>query len=169
MFLFITLTIFINLYKCDFNEYYQWRYLSGTINVLNPPAVYGTKNVFDILNIPSGRVFASPFQMNNSLYIFGGQEYYGGVRILNDFWEYSLSSLQWRWIAGSNLVNQAGSYGTKLIFSASNTPGARTLSGASQNNESFFLFAGRGYDNSSVTTGLLNDLWEFDPILLQWR
>jgi hypothetical protein len=76
---------------------------------------------------------------------------------------------EWTWSGGSNFVGfnggQTGVYGTLGAPSPTNTPGGRnqstTWKDASGN---IWLFGGQGLD-SVGTSGVLNDLWKFDPKL----
>ncbi|HEX3948246.1 MAG TPA: kelch repeat-containing protein [Steroidobacteraceae bacterium] len=74
----------------------------------------------------------------------------------------------WTWVGGSNAISTAGIYGTQGIASASNVPGAR-LAAISWTDLSgnLWLFGGNG-DDSSGTSGNLNDLWKFDPVAGTW-
>ncbi|HPI88946.1 MAG TPA: kelch repeat-containing protein [Spirochaetota bacterium] len=75
---------------------------------------------------------------------------------------------QWTWVAGSDTVNQNAIYGTQGTGDASNIPGARRY-GVSWIDSSgcLWLFGGQGYDGSG-STGLLNDLWKYDPATGEW-
>ena len=75
---------------------------------------------------------------------------------------------QWTWVAGSDTVNQYATYGTRGTASASNIPGARSH-GVSwiDSSGNLWLFGGQGYDGSG-STGLLNDLWKYDPATGEW-
>ncbi|MBL7697383.1 MAG: gliding motility-associated C-terminal domain-containing protein [Chitinophagaceae bacterium] len=79
----------------------------------------------------------------------------------------AFSQQQWTWIGGSKQANAGGSYGIAAIPSPSNIPGSRY--GActwtdSQGN--FWLFGGSG--NAESSSGLLNDLWRYNPSTNQW-
>ncbi len=74
----------------------------------------------------------------------------------------------WTWVNGSNITNQAGSYGTQGSTSMSNVPGAR--SGAvswTDASGDLWLFGGYGYD-SIGSPGLLNDLWKYSAGQWTW-
>jgi hypothetical protein len=83
-------------------------------------------------------------------------------------WKFDPATLEWTWVSGSSSNGQAGSYGTKGIPSPSNVPGARQEGATwvdSQGN--LWLLGGDGYD-SIPWVGQLNDLWKFDPTILEW-
>ncbi len=71
-------------------------------------------------------------------------------------------------MAGPNVPNQKGIYGTLGVASAANVPGARSNSiswaDASGN---FWLFGGSGFD-SAGTQGMLNDLWKYGAGQWTW-
>jgi len=70
-------------------------------------------------------------------------------------------SQDWTWMKGSNLVNQAGTFGTQGISAPANTPGARfRCSSWTDASGNFWLFGGSG--------GFLNDLWRYNPGTNQW-
>ena len=66
---------------------------------------------------------------------------------MNDLWKYSNGS--WTWISGSKTRDTPGIYGTQLIPSSSNYPGAREYAvGGIDSSGSFWLFGGYGYDSN---------------------
>ena len=69
---------------------------------------------------------------------------------------------------GSNMENQAGTYGTQGIPSPANQPGARrdAISWTDLDGD-FWLFGGFGYDDAG-SLGYLNDLWRFDGTNWTW-
>lgn len=76
--------------------------------------------------------------------------------------------MQWTWISGDNIVNQAGNYGIKGTGSTLNKPGAREESLSwTDVSGNLWLFGGAsaqaagGYD-------YMNDLWKFEPSTLEW-
>jgi hypothetical protein len=93
----------------------------------------------------------------------------GGGSNLNDLWKFD--GVNWTWVNGPNsgaVFFETGIYGTKGTASPSNRPPARAdavswidRSGA------LWLFGGTGFD-STVTYGLLNDLWKFDGTNWTW-
>jgi hypothetical protein len=143
----------------------QWTWITGS-NVANQIGTYGVKGE------PSGAV--NPGARNNAvgwvdssgnLWLFGGLGYdsTGTVGRLNDLWKFSNSD--WEWVSGSNLANQAGTYGTMGTPNPGNVPGGREgppmVSIDAQGN--FWLFGGgKGYD-SAGTLGDLSDIWKYEP------
>jgi hypothetical protein len=75
---------------------------------------------------------------------------------------------QWTWVSGSNLANQAGTYGTQGTPAASNTPGGRygsvSWTDASGN---FWLFGGIAAP-SATQDNIFNDLWKFSAGQWTW-
>jgi hypothetical protein len=75
---------------------------------------------------------------------------------------------EWTWVGGSSGSNQAGSYGTLGVASASNMPGARyQASPWTDNSGNFWLFGGIGFD-SAGNSGDLNDLWKYSGGQWTW-
>ncbi len=70
---------------------------------------------------------------------------------------------EWTWTGGSDMVAQAGIYGTKGTPDAANVPGGRYESVSWKDNVgNLWLFGGYGLD-SVGKDDLLNDLWRYDP------
>jgi N-acetylneuraminic acid mutarotase len=80
----------------------------------------------------------------------------------------------WAWMGGSSTIpnteyGQPGVYGTLGTAAAGNIPGGRD-DGATwrDKNGNLWLFGGFGYDSVGTALGILNDLWEFNPVTNQW-
>ncbi|MGP8153301.1 MAG: carboxypeptidase-like regulatory domain-containing protein [Smithella sp.] len=74
----------------------------------------------------------------------------------------------WTWVSGPNTSNQAGSYGTIGDAATGNVPGARSGSVSwIDSSGNLWLFGGSGYD-SAGNIDLLNDLWKFDSVNVNW-
>ena len=143
----------------------MWTWQSGS-DTVNQLADYGTQGVADVNNIPGSRQGAVGWTDDDGYFwMLGGNGYNAsGIGILNDLWKYNISTGMWIWIAGSDLLNQAGSYGAQGVADASNWPGARypvQSSGPGIDRNSFWLFGGLGRDSIGSSSGYLNDLWKF--------
>jgi N-acetylneuraminic acid mutarotase len=149
----------------------EWRWMGGS-SADNQPGVYGTQGVYAAGNVPGSRDSAVSWtDASGNFWFFGGGGYgsSGAAGDLNDLWEYNPALGQWRWMGGGSAADQPGVYGTQDVYAAGSVPGGRdsavSWTDASGN---FWLFGGQGYD-SSGTNGYLNDLWEYNPALGQWR
>ncbi len=163
----------------------QWTWVSGSDVGAEPgvngawqgTGVYGTKGVADATNVPGARSGASGWaDSSGNLWLFGGEgvDSMGKLGPLNDLWKYSNG--EWTWMAGSNLANQFGTYGTQSAGAPGNTPGGRT--GASTWTDSqgnLWLFGGLGADDATVgkcnllpEPCLLNDLWKYSNGQWTW-
>jgi DNA-binding beta-propeller fold protein YncE/N-acetylneuraminic acid mutarotase len=133
---------------------------------------YGTLGKAAAGNYPGSRVSASSWtDGTGNLWLFGGYGLdsagtSGGE--LNDLWEYSPSTGQWAWMAGSNTAGSPGTYTTSTDSSAPLVPSARNYATSwTDSNGNLWLFGGEGFD-STGTQGILNDLWEFVPSSGLW-
>lgn len=73
----------------------------------------------------------------------------------------------WVWMKGDNTVDQYGVYGTSGIANSLNKPGARNISATWRDIAgNLWLLGGMGLGKTN--SGLLNDLWKFDPVTLKW-
>ncbi len=122
-------------------------------------------------NAPGGR--QQPVTWTDSkgnLWLFGGDGFdsVGNPGYLNDLWEFSPSTNQWTWIAGSNKLGGAatgapGVYGTLGTPAAGNIPSGRAAAVSwTDAKGNFWLFGGGG------SSGALNDLWEYNPSTNEW-
>jgi hypothetical protein len=167
----------------------QWTWVSGP-NVGQQNGVYGTLGTASATNAPGGRQTAVLWADNSgNLWLFGGLglDSKGTLNagslngalpngtlpngaLLNDLWKFNIGTGQWTWVAGSNVANQNGVYGTALTAAAGNVPGSRwSAAGWADTSGNLWFFGGWGYASSlSQSTGYLNDTWEFKPSTGQW-
>lgn len=147
-----------------------WTWM-GVDNTRNLNGVYGTRGSPATTNKPGSRSQAISWtDAAGRLWLFGGYGYpaSGPAGFLNDLWRYDPSTGQWTWVAGSQTINQTGSYGTQGTPSTSNIPAARRGSSAWKDAAgNLWLVAGEGYPASGAQ-GYLNDLWRFNPNTLEW-
>lgn len=139
----------------------QWTWIGGS-HLVYQAGTYGTKNIASASNWPGARGDALTWvDAEGTFWLFGGFGFDStGTRgYLNDLWKYSGG--EWTWVGGSQLVNQAGSYGTLGTASASNVPGGRYYSSAWLGKDgSFWLYGGAGFD-STGQVGYMSDLWKY--------
>ena len=166
----------------DYNDLWkfsagEWTWMGGVNGLTSEPGVYGTKGVAAPANLPGPRHSAVTWtDAHGNFWLFGGigVASTGAQGDLNDLWEFSAG--QWTWVAGSNLVNQTGSYGTMGSSTSTNSPGARnsavTWTDASG---TLWLFGGFGYDSTGTACYningaecVLNDLWKFTAGQWTW-
>lgn len=78
----------------------------------------------------------------------------------------------WTWMAGSNVVNATGVYGTQGVPAASNIPGARSDAARwVDSSGNLWLFGGQNYNVNATTRPpavYFNDLWRFNPSTMEW-
>ena len=158
----------------------QWTWMGGSTRAaysfyssLGQPGIYGTLGVPSVTSIPGSRYDAATWvDPQGNFWLFGGtgQDADGLSGLLNDFWMFNPSTLQWVWVGGSNVgvvdVGYiAGVYGTLGVPAAGNYPGSRTGAAArTDGSGNLWLFGGQG----GTGTGYFNDLWKYDPSSNQW-
>jgi len=146
----------------------EWAWMAGS-DVAYQPGIYGSQDTSNSANIPGARSSSISWTDTlGNLWLFGGRGH-DKNRLegwLNDLWRYSSLTGEWTWMAGSDVIDQAGIYGTQGTGSKTNIPGARYRSiswtDASGN---FWLFGGFGQDKNGAS-GWLNDLWKIELIAL---
>ena len=143
----------------------------GGSNGVGQAGSYGAQGAGSTSNIPGARQSAVSFtDTAGNFWLFGGNGFDGaGVSgDLNDLWEFNPSSGDWTWVSGTQLANQAGTYGVLGTGSTSNLPGSRVASISwRDSSDNLWLFGGSG-DDAFGAAGFLNDLWEFTPSTLKW-
>ena len=146
----------------------QWTWMGGS-STANQPGIYGTQGGAGPGNIPGGRLHAVSWtDSSGNFWLFGGLsvDSTGAKGNLNDLWNYSAG--QWTWMAGSNLINQAGIYGTQGTAAPTNIPGSREQAFSwIDSSGNLWLFGGDGFD-SQGTYGFLNDLWRYSAGQWTW-
>ena len=136
----------------------QWAWMGK-----DGPASYGVKGTGTATTMPGDRVetSASWVDNNGNLWLFGGDN--GGS--FNDMWEYNVSTGIWTWMSGTNLVGNAGTYGTLGTGSVNNIPPARSVNMTWKDNAGNFWLTG----GENINAGkYFQDVWQFNPATLKW-
>jgi N-acetylneuraminic acid mutarotase len=148
----------------------QWVWIKGS-NLRDQPAKYGIVNVSSPNNRPgarSGQAFLK--DLSGDFWMFGGYglDSSGNQGTLNDFWRYKISTNEWTWIKGTDLLDQYGTYGNIGTTAQTNRPGGRSgATGWTDAAGDFWLFGGIGYA-SSGSADFLNDLWKYNIASNSW-
>ncbi len=149
-----------------------WTWVSGT-DLNGQLASFGIRGVPDPSNMPGGReAQASWVDVDGNFWLFGGRGFdttpersFGDF---NDLWKFDPDSLEWTWISGSDRRDLPGIYGAKGIAAPTNVPGSRTSAvNWTGPDGGLWIFGGGGHD-ATGSSGILNDLWMFDPNTLKW-
>ena len=151
---------------CGHNE---WTWMGGSKSA-NAVGVYGTLGTAAAGNIPGGRAVAGSWiDTSGNVWLFGGLGYdsAGTGGYLNDLWKYSNG--EWTWMGGSDLVNQAGVYGTEGVAAAANIPpGLGSPMAWIDSSGNFWLFGGYNYNGSGGARAFLNALWKYSTGEWTW-
>jgi N-acetylneuraminic acid mutarotase len=148
----------------------KWTWMTGS-NLANAKGTYGSKGTGNTGNTPGARVTATSWiDSNGAFWLFGGygKDASAGEGNLNDLWRYTPADGKWTWMNGSSAANASGTYGTKGVAAAANTPpnrqGAAGWVDASGN---FWLLGGEGPDNHG-NYDYIGELWSYSPTANQW-
>lgn len=131
--------------------------------------VYGTQGTANAANKPGATLSGVSWtDANHNLWLFGGYGYtnndYG---FINSLWKYNTITNEWTWIKGDSTINEVGNYSTPGIEDATNKPGARYGSQSwTDAGGNLWLLGGYGYN--SINSGLLNDIWKYNPVTNNW-
>ena len=146
----------------------QWVWVKGD-KTTSQNSVYGTKGIAANANKPGAAYSSASWtDANGNLWLFGG---FGATNsqlgFLNSLWKYNPTSNQWTWVNGDKAIDVPGVYGTKGVTSSTNKPGSRygskTWMDASGN---LWLYGGYGFDGNN--SGILNDIWKYNPATNEW-
>jgi N-acetylneuraminic acid mutarotase len=134
-----------------------WTWMSGSTTI-NTAGFWGTQGIGTNTTVPGTRQSSASWtDLSGNLWLYGGTD---GDFDFSDLWEYSQSTGEWTWMAGSNLVSQVGSYGTVDIAAAGDFPGARDSAAVwTDSSGNFWLFGGQ-YEDANGNWYTFNDLWE---------
>jgi hypothetical protein len=135
-----------------------WTWMSGSTTI-NTAGFWGTQGIGTNTTVPGTRQSSASWtDLSGNLWLYGGTD---GDFDFSDLWEYSQSTGEWTWMAGSNLVSQVGSYGTVDIAAAGDFPGARDSAAVwTDSSGNFWLFGGQ-YEDANGNWYTFNDLWEY--------
>jgi len=142
----------------------EWTWMRGSITAA-PAGNFGTQGVPAPTNEPPGLYGPCEWtDLNGNFWLFGGIN----MNYNSALWKYDVSSNQWTWVKGSNIVNQPGIYGTQGVPSPANNPGARGFASHTwtDNSGNLWLFGGAGY--AALGAGKLNDLWKYNIAANEW-
>jgi Galactose oxidase, central domain len=106
--------------------------------------------------------------VTGNLRLFGGQS--GPGALLNDIWEYqlTLNNMNNAWVKIDSEPN-FGANNNGVYTGPNQYPGSRWGATARlDSNGIVWMFGGFGYDSSSATPGLLNDLWNYNTGTGKW-
>ena len=131
---------------------------------------YGVLGTGNASTQPGGRANAVSWaDTQGRMWLFGGSGFATTTTSgnLNDLWCYDPSSNRWTWMSGASTISAAGVYGTLGVTDPASHPGARSgATGWTDAAGAFWLFGGTG--NSASSTGLLSDVWCYQPVANTW-
>ena len=149
-----------DLWKYSISEN-QWVHLGGG-GIADVAPNYGELNASSSTNHPGTRVGSCNWISSDGtkLYLFGGAGgAWGGV--LNDLWQYDLSTNNWTWIGGTSTTGDLGSTGELGVPSINNRPAGRLQAVSFAQNNYLWLFGG-------YTNYYINDLWRYNITTGEW-
>lgn len=154
----------------------MWTWVGGS-DMVGQFGIYGAEGSASATNIPGSRSDAAGWtDGQGNFWLFGGigLDKDGNACqnvpycLLSDLWKYSPATGMWTWMAGPDVANRAGNYGTQGYASVTESPGARdTPVSWTDGGGNLWLFGGIGLDASNAY-GDLSDLWEYNPATGKW-
>jgi gliding motility-associated-like protein len=145
-----------------------WTWMSGN-SILGATPVWGALQTTTASNTPGTRQLYSRWKDRQGNFWFWAG--YGVNGTYNDMWKYDPVSLQWTWMAGTNLTSPPSGFQTTCNYSSAAPEGnfeGRTCWTDECGN--FWQFG--GFDAGAVSDPTLaaqNALWVFNPVLLQFN
>jgi hypothetical protein len=142
----------------------SWTWLAGAITT-GAAGNWGTLGSYAAAVTPGARRAAYGWvDSAGNFWLYGGADSTGNP--MDDTFVFDVTRGQWKWVKGSSISNELGSFGTLGAGAAANVPGARYASVAwTDGTYKFWLFGG----NMSTQGALYkSDLWMFDPSTTNW-
>ncbi len=170
-----TSSVAVAAYMIERTAVGQWTWMGGA-STEEQVGSYGNLGTPAPGNVPGSRDSATSWtDSSGSFWLFGGSglDAARDNGMLNDLWQFNITSRQWTWIAGSDWIpsessGQWGVYGTLGTPAAGNTPGGRMNANSwTDKGGNLWLFGGVGVDSTGAVNPL-NDLWEFNPTTRLW-
>ena len=160
-----------DVWEFDLNSL-EWRWTGGS-KLVDQFGDYGTKGVYGLSNSPGARISSVGAVLCGNLVIFGGSGYNEFERgILNDVWEFDLSSWEWKWSSGSRIPLENSVHWMRGVYDRSNSPSVRKEALGIEWNGTLLIFGGWGHmdiwrvESYSLTPGgidrHLNEVWQFE-------
>jgi hypothetical protein len=133
----------------------QWTWVSGS-KTANAVGSYGNLGIASSTNAPPARASSGCWQDSaGNFWLYGGYSTVSDQDELDDVWMYSPTSQLWTWIAGPDVSDVVGTYGTEGVANSSNYPGQRDTPAVVLSSSGTLWFFG-GDDS----VGEHNDLWK---------
>jgi gliding motility-associated-like protein len=136
----------------------QWTWMGGS-NATNTATTYTTRCAPSTATIPSGRFEnrACWTDQQGRFWSFGGAQSWNYAG-LSDLWCFDPNSGEFTWVAGPNVGNQLGVYGSLGVGAPGNVPGGRAGSAHFQDLQgNFWVFGGYDFVNGLIFA----DLWKY--------
>jgi len=136
----------------------EWTWMAGS-SIVGDPGLFVSYCNPDSVSSPGGRAEqrASVSDRCGKFWTFGGHS--STSNPYSDLWLFDPDFLQWRCVGGPATPNQAGSYGTLGVPSASNLPSSRVGGIAWWGDDDRFYT----YGGWSMGAGFYCDMWVFTP------
>jgi N-acetylneuraminic acid mutarotase len=152
----------------------QWVWIGGP-DSFGPnggnAGVYGTLGSPAASDQPGGRSYSISWTDSaGNFWLFGGTGYdaQGNLGLLDDLWEYGLTTNQWTWQSGNNQSGAAGVYDSVGTASSTAAPSGRSSSASWVDNAgNLWLYGGLGIDSLNAFAPL-DDLWEYSVSSHEW-
>lgn len=150
----------------------SWTLVRNTTT--SPGTVFGQQGVSSPVNTPGAIAHAIGWtDPDNNLWMYSGDMVFDEssrpvTQPSNAIWKYTISTNQWTWVAGDQLLTRPASYGQLNIPSPDIQPGNRSGAlWAADKHGNLFVYGGKGY-LTATETGNKADLWKFDAGTRQW-
>ncbi len=170
-----------SVYAQVFDGNAEWTWMSGSIDNLDRGDPNALPGVPTATTRPPSRWQSVAWTGNDgNLWLFGG-EYNngnnGGIygNTMNDLWMYNITTGQWTWVKGTFSATSNAGFGDQGVYGPLNTPGANYLprsrrgaAGWKDANGVFWVFGGWNKNGSTLATGYLNDLWNYNTTTGMW-
>ncbi len=154
----------------------QWTWMNGPKYITDPNGEFGIKGIPSPNNYPSIRGWGANCWTDTAgnLWLYGGygRDSANNVGFLSDLWKYNIATNEWTWVSGGSTGYLPQIKGTNSLYADSVSPGALEevkSSWVDNKTNHFYMFGGMHYEINSPAISYTNDLFEFNPLINQWR
>jgi gliding motility-associated-like protein len=147
----------------------NWTWMSGSNSGAPVPPVWGSKQIPATTNTPGSRCVYSHWKdQYGNFWLWGGFDLSSAqLSVHNDMWKYDPATLQWTWMAGTNLPDPLAEFFMTCNF-GTEAPAGNFEGRACWTDECGNFWQLGGFQDIS-TSATQNALWMFNPATLQFN
>lgn len=159
-----------------YNKTELWKYISTSNNwVLLDEGEFDFAGNYGIMGVESNTNKPPALENaitwtdnNNNLWMFGGLKLseFNTTKKTNTMWKYNISTGNWTWMSGSNLINSVNSFGPVGVESPNSVPGSTDSGRGGWVDSQGYLWL---FDSTSISEyGTSTNMWKYNTNTNLW-